>query len=144
MKRYIKLVSAVALLCIGFLSACNDQSKEAAEAVQYSCPMHPDIIRDEPGRCPVCGMELQPIEKQIGLDNKADTLDDRSSASGYTCPMHPQVKSDTAGSCPVCGMQLEKIKAPGESRVVSLNTLLKPARWWLLFPWYTCSKEEKI
>ncbi|HEU4607092.1 MAG TPA: efflux RND transporter periplasmic adaptor subunit [Chitinophagaceae bacterium] len=127
MKRYIKLVSAVALLCIGFLSACNDQSKEAAEAVQYSCPMHPDIIRDEPGRCPVCGMELQPIEKQIGLDNKADTLDDRSSASGYTCPMHPQVKSDTAGSCPVCGMQLEKIKAPGESRVVSLNTLLKPA-----------------
>jgi Cu+-exporting ATPase len=29
--------------------------------VQYTCPMHPEIIRDEPGRCPICGMHLEPV-----------------------------------------------------------------------------------
>src|ERR1019366_8433287 len=28
--------------------------------MQYTCPMHPDIIRDAPGRCPKCGMQLVP------------------------------------------------------------------------------------
>jgi len=28
---------------------------------QYSCPMHPEIIRDEPGDCPKCGMALEPM-----------------------------------------------------------------------------------
>ena len=35
--------------------------KAAAENVQYTCPMHPEIIRDAPGSCPICGMALEPI-----------------------------------------------------------------------------------
>lgn len=31
------------------------------KSVQYTCPMHPQIIRDEPGSCPICGMDLVPI-----------------------------------------------------------------------------------
>jgi len=27
-------------------------------AVKYTCPMHPEIVRDEPGNCPKCGMAL--------------------------------------------------------------------------------------
>ena len=33
---------------------------------QYTCSMHPQIIRDEPGNCPRCGMTLIPIKKQEG------------------------------------------------------------------------------
>jgi RND family efflux transporter MFP subunit len=29
----------------------------------YTCPMHPDVISDKPGKCPKCGMDLVPIEK---------------------------------------------------------------------------------
>ncbi len=29
--------------------------------VQYTCPMHPEIIRDAPGPCPICGMALEPV-----------------------------------------------------------------------------------
>lgn len=29
---------------------------------QYRCPMHPDIVRDEPGVCPICGMTLVKVE----------------------------------------------------------------------------------
>ena len=30
---------------------------------KYTCPMHPEIIRDEPGNCPLCGMVLEPLIK---------------------------------------------------------------------------------
>lgn len=33
---------------------------EAKEAVKYTCPMHPDVVRDVPGSCPKCGMTLVP------------------------------------------------------------------------------------
>ncbi|WP_306460074.1 heavy metal-binding domain-containing protein [Flavobacterium sp. B17] len=36
---------------------------------KYTCPMHPEIIRDEPGDCPICGMDLVRIpEKDEGED----------------------------------------------------------------------------
>src|SRR5688572_10086354 len=28
---------------------------------KYTCPMHPHILRDEPGKCPLCGMKLEPV-----------------------------------------------------------------------------------
>src|SRR5215469_12659647 len=33
----------------------------AASAAHYTCPMHPEIVRDAPGVCPICGMALEPI-----------------------------------------------------------------------------------
>ncbi|MDB5050937.1 MAG: hypothetical protein JWO30_4008, partial [Fibrobacteres bacterium] len=27
-------------------------------AIQYTCPMHPDVIKSTPGKCPKCGMKL--------------------------------------------------------------------------------------
>ena len=34
---------------------------------EYTCPMHPEIIRDAPGACPICGMALEP--RMVGLDD---------------------------------------------------------------------------
>ena len=31
-----------------------------ATRIEYTCPMHPQIVRDEPGNCPICGMSLEP------------------------------------------------------------------------------------
>src|ERR1035437_3123750 len=37
---------------------------------QYTCPMHPEIIRSEPEACPICGMDLVPIKPKTREDNK--------------------------------------------------------------------------
>ncbi|MGC4089075.1 MAG: heavy metal-binding domain-containing protein [Polyangiaceae bacterium] len=33
-------------------------STEGAAVAVYTCPMHPEIVRHEPGNCPICGMKL--------------------------------------------------------------------------------------
>src|SRR5215207_4854328 len=32
----------------------------ASAGSEYTCPMHPEIVRSEPGSCPICGMALEP------------------------------------------------------------------------------------
>ncbi|KAA0249608.1 MAG: efflux RND transporter periplasmic adaptor subunit [Acidobacteria bacterium] len=36
---------------------------EAKKAALHTCPMHPEIVRDGPGECPICGMDLVPVEE---------------------------------------------------------------------------------
>jgi FtsP/CotA-like multicopper oxidase with cupredoxin domain len=58
--------------------------------VIYTCPMHPEVVSEEPGSCPECGMKLMPT----------------AAPKGYVCPMHPEVVSQEPGKCPECGMKL--------------------------------------
>ncbi|MCJ7757962.1 MAG: copper ion binding protein, partial [Gillisia sp.] len=41
-----------------------------AVGTKYTCPMHPEIIKDEPGSCPICGMDLVPMEADSSAENK--------------------------------------------------------------------------
>jgi len=38
----------------------------------YTCGMHPQIIQDHPGNCPICGMKLTPIRSGAGMDNSTN------------------------------------------------------------------------
>jgi YHS domain-containing protein len=37
------------------------EPEEMPEGTLYTCPMHPEIVRDAPGTCPICGMALEPM-----------------------------------------------------------------------------------
>ncbi len=37
------------------------RQKSVQAKAQYTCPMHPEIVRDAPGACPICGMALEPV-----------------------------------------------------------------------------------
>lgn len=45
-------------------------SHDRGSEVEYTCPMHPEIVQIGPGSCPICGMALEP--KEITLDDAAD------------------------------------------------------------------------
>jgi Cu+-exporting ATPase len=38
-----------------------DSAPSSGAAMQWTCPMHPEIVRDDPGSCPICGMALKPM-----------------------------------------------------------------------------------
>jgi Cu+-exporting ATPase len=40
-----------------------------AAGVKYTCPMHPEVVRDGPGNCPICGMALEPMTPQVETEN---------------------------------------------------------------------------
>ncbi len=42
---------------------------------QYTCPMHPEIVRDEPGSCPICGMALEPITVTLEQEENVELVD---------------------------------------------------------------------
>ena len=42
-----------------------------AEKLEYTCPMHPQIVRNEPGNCPICGMTLEPRTVTLEEENPA-------------------------------------------------------------------------
>jgi Cu+-exporting ATPase len=45
-------------------------------AAEWTCPMHPEVVRDGPGACPICGMALEP--KTVTLEEDTSELDDMS------------------------------------------------------------------
>ncbi|QKJ30021.1 hypothetical protein HQ865_09710 [Mucilaginibacter mali] len=65
MKKYIIIASCTLLT---FVAACGNTYQQkttpatkAKNAKQYTCTMHPEVLKNEPGLCPKCGMEL--VEK---------------------------------------------------------------------------------
>jgi RND family efflux transporter MFP subunit len=80
-----------------------------AAGQQYLCPMHPQIVADQKGECPICGMDLVPAgagdapAAAKGAAGHAPAW----AAGQYTCPMHLDfVTRDPAARCPECGMKL--------------------------------------
>src|SRR6188474_1306699 len=58
MKRNLKNKVAAMFLTLLLLVACNKSGDHTEHADTYTCPMHPTVISDKPGTCPVCGMDL--------------------------------------------------------------------------------------
>ncbi len=47
----------------------------APAGAQYTCPMHPEVLKDGPGDCPICGMALVPVGAAAAREDNAELLD---------------------------------------------------------------------
>ena len=94
------------------------QQNDVAAKDAYTCPMHPEVLEDEPGDCPKCGMALESL------------LPAPQSPTKWTCPMHPEIVQDGPGSCPICGMALE-LMSPAAEDADNVELRNMSRRFWL-------------
>ena len=135
MARWFNVALLIGTIILNYLIMEHKHQKQ-----QYTCPMHPEIIREEPGNCSRCGMNLVrvknsgkqdmntkinepmdhtqreiPVPVHTGTGERPSYGDDQPAiqqqrSQQYTCPMHPQIIRDEPGNCPLCGMTLISLK----------------------------------
>lgn len=66
----------------------------------YTCGMHPDVLEEEPGTCPICGMDLTPLKTSSSKRSKGDRV-----IAYWVAPMDPNFISKKPGKSPM-GMDL--------------------------------------
>ena len=94
----IALMAVVAVSAWVYFARTGHEVAERAEA-RYVCPMHPSVLSERSGSCPICGMDLVSIAS-LGDSGKGA----QGATSKYWCPMHPEVASDDpSATCDKCG-----------------------------------------
>ncbi len=76
---------------------------------KYTCPMHPEVVKDEPGKCPKCGMNLVPLNKSESVQAEVHNIDKlvhkgeeqkiKTDGKEYTCPMHLKKRKQLTSRC---------------------------------------------
>ena len=88
MLLVVGLTAAVAAPLGAFFARPAPASAPPKPVTQYHCPMHPSVVSDHPGECPICGMKLVKIE-----DGAAKPTASERKILFYRSPMDPQQTS---------------------------------------------------
>ena len=98
------------------------------EGARYTCPMHPEIVRDVPGPCPICGMALEPMLPSAEEEANPE-LEDFSRRFWWTLPL-----SLTVLGMAMLGPRLLFL-APGTRSLLEL-LLSTPVVLWAAWPFF--------
>ncbi len=109
-----------------------DQATRASGSTIYTCPMHPEIVRDGPGTCPICGMALEP--RVTGAEEENTELRDMSRrfwfAAALTLPLVLLAMADLLPGAPVSRLLSMRART-----FVELG-LATPVCVWAAWPFY--------
>jgi Cu+-exporting ATPase len=104
----------------------------APRGMPYTCPMHPEVVRDGPGVCPKCGMALEP--RDVGVDERNPELADMTRrfwiAAALTVPLLAVMVSEL-----LPGMPLQAWLGGGALALLELAFATPVVLWagWPLF-----------
>jgi RND family efflux transporter MFP subunit len=123
--KFILFIALLAVIATGAISCGKNSRRETANASEsktlYTCGMHPQIIQDHPGNCPICGMKLTPIRKQAGTSPAATQPGERK-IKYYKSTMNPGETSPQPGKDSM-GMDMVPVyeDAANESPTIAID-----------------------
>jgi len=94
-------------------------STAASDMQLWTCGMHPEVILEEPGSCPICHMDLVPLRMEPSEMGHAGHEDGAGQEHLWTCSMHPVIVEAEPGTCPICGMDLVPVRGAGAASAES-------------------------
>ncbi len=102
-------------------------------AAEWTCPMHPEVVRDEPGSCPFCGMGLEP--RAVRLDDGPNPeLVDMQRRFWISLPLAAATLALAMGEM-IPGNPLAKLLSPRTGMFLQL-LLSTPVALWAAWPFY--------
>ncbi|MAD96805.1 MAG: copper-translocating P-type ATPase [Flavobacteriaceae bacterium] len=88
----------------------EEQSLSTSNAEQWTCPMHPEIVKDEAGSCPICGMDLVPLQPDLSAEEKTykKLLKKFWIATAFTLPIFLIAMSEMLNNNPLYNIMEQK------------------------------------
>lgn len=103
----------------------------------YTCPMHPEVEKDEPGACPICGMDLEP--KYVTADVAEDDAELNSMTRRFWISVALSVPVFLLAMLPMLSVPIDKwFGAPIVSRWIQF-ALATPVVFWCGLPFFVRS-----
>lgn len=103
------------------------------KGTQYTCPMHPEIVRDKPGSCPICGMALEPMGVPTGDEGPNPELIDFTRRFWVSAAL--SIPLLIVAMAPMVGLSFEGLVGDRTKVWIEL-ALASPVVLWAAFPFF--------
>ena len=117
-------------------ASAHDQAHHSMyfRAMDWTCPMHPEVLRSEPGSCPICGMALEPRDVTLDDETPNPELADMTRrfwlAAAFTLPLVVVAMGDL-----LPGEPISRMLSPRARTLLELG-LATPVCLWSAWPFY--------
>ena len=111
------ITTGVGLFAVGCSKSADKNAAATQAKTLYTCGMHPQIIQDHPGNCPICGMKLTPVRKPAGTGATGERK-----IAYYKSTMNPGETSPQPGKDSM-GMDMVPVyeNAANESQTIAID-----------------------
>lgn len=131
LKKLVTMLFLVGLALLPQAGCSSNDDSQTKDTQLYTCGMHPQVILDEPGNCPICEMKLTPLKMETAPDVNSEEQHVHSESSMkkdkkiayWRAPMDPTYISEKPGKSPM-GMDLIPVyegEAPGGGTSIKID-----------------------
>jgi len=149
MKKWLINLSVTLMAALLLVACGGGDTSSSGDGTKYTCSMHPQVMQDGPGSCPLCGMDLTPVKK------KAPTPADTSGSDTDPHAGHDMGATEAKAEHPAVHLESAKAAVLSAKTVVAeKRSLLKSVQLFgeiapvadreTMYSWYYSGRIEEV